>query len=95
MRFHLVTQTLVQNFTHIGFHRTATNNTYRFYLLGYHYNVSIINPALTITALRRVTAILTRLLVRRHKSCVITHKLSIKSLDGSQFFYNQQYLLDY
>ena len=94
MRFFFLTQTLVENFTHIGFHKSASNQTYRFYLLGSYSNVSLISPALTVSALRRSMLILIRLLIRRHKSCIITEKLP-PYLSGKKLFRRQQYALDY
>jgi ribosomal protein S2 len=94
MRLALTVQSLVENFTHIGFQRSATNHAYRFYLLGQHSNISIINPARTAFALRKLSLILLRVFVRRYKTCFITHKLPTR-LDGRNLFFNQQYCLDY
>lgn len=94
MRFFFLTQTLIENFTHVGFHKSANNHTYRFYLLGSHSNVSLINPILTANALRRTTMVLYRILLRRYKSCIITSKLPA-GLSGKKLFRRQQYAIDY
>lgn len=93
MRFPLLVSSLVQNFTHIGFHKAAANHAYRFYLLGHHSNVSIINPCLTLASTRKAALIVLRFLVRRHKMCFITDKFL--PYDGRKLFFNQHYCLNY
>jgi len=94
MRLYLLSQTLVENFSHIGFRKTAANHAYKFYIIGHHSNISIINPTLTVFSLRKITLILLRLLSRRHKLCFITHKLP-PFLNGRELFPRHQYCLDY
>jgi ribosomal protein S2 len=94
MRLYLLTQTLIENFTHVGFYKTGTNHAYRFYLTGHHLSISIINPALTALSLRKVAMILLRLLNRKHRLCFITYKLPT-FLKGKSLFLNNQYCLDY
>jgi len=94
MRLYFLTQSLIENFTHLGFHKATTNHAYRFYLHGSYSNISIINPALTVFALRKITLIFLRTLLRRYKMCFITPKIPPR-LKGNNLFFNQQYVLDY
>lgn len=82
---------LIEHYTHIGFKKNQTHHVFRSVLLGFHHNVSIINPVATFSRLIFFSRMLLKLMLKNQKVCFILFNIpqsySLNQKFSKQFFF--------
>lgn len=85
---------LINHYTHLGYKKCFIEQSFRKAVLGYHSNVTIINPALTLSNMRFATKLLFSLFLKNNKAvfiCYYVPKFLTKVIDlhGHFFLFNK------
>lgn len=88
------TTLLISNYTHLGFKKSFLHQSFRKAALGFHSNISIINPSITLSNLRYVTKFILNLFLKNNKVVYVNYYTPTEfsrtiNFGGNYFIFNK------